>query len=650
MTKKKNTRYKLNKVDYAILIICSAVALILLYLFYKDLNSYSIKQNEEPIAKIYFKKNTAQRKFADSDIWSLLQNPSDIYDGDKIRTSMNSEAYTEFPDSDVKIQLREKSMVQIFKNKKEQALDFISGEIYVESTSKTDKFIIRADNKEIAVSQKSQARIVRPEDPENKNGTVNIEVMSGKIEVSDLSDGKKKNNASEKLVIKGGEDYTVSLSKSISSPEAYVNRSEIAEANLHVDEDFKDEYIYDDAGFENSYFENDYAPEPGVFNWPESSGIIEEIVEKTEAAVNAVVNETKSAIKKAEEYFQPAPKKTAPEPEAKTETENLQPQANETEEQEDEKKPGKYEVIENGFESTVEYGKATFDYNLYNSLTKESNHEFGHSLNDFAPNKTIPKGSVIEVEMSGIPDHDLSRFAIQIADLTGEWERVHEFSDIYPNAGEGLKKGVPFVQKKRFVLTGDIENTKRSNIGFSYDPPILDDPMSIENLKITVRVLTLDSKELEETLPEDFKWSHTYENIAFEKIPWGKGENDFDYEFHINTDEIFGSSVHIPAGTKVKISINGVSNKKINWLWASPVGNVENQYRTFFLEGNDYYAMRISDNPIQPGARFSVSKVYTFKTDMQDTIPHSIRIDIPHDAGEDGTAFTNAEITVELVK
>ena len=134
MTKKKNTRYKLNKVDYAILIICSAVALILLYLFYKDLNSYSIKQNEEPIAKIYFKKNTAQRKFADSDIWSLLQNPSDIYDGDKIRTSMNSEAYTEFPDSDVKIQLREKSMVQIFKNKKEQALDFISGEIYVEST------------------------------------------------------------------------------------------------------------------------------------------------------------------------------------------------------------------------------------------------------------------------------------------------------------------------------------------------------------------------------------------------------------------------------------------------------------------------------------------------------------------------------------
>ena len=41
--KKRNTTYRLNKVDYSIFIICSLAAAFTLYLFYRDLNSYTIK-------------------------------------------------------------------------------------------------------------------------------------------------------------------------------------------------------------------------------------------------------------------------------------------------------------------------------------------------------------------------------------------------------------------------------------------------------------------------------------------------------------------------------------------------------------------------------------------------------------------------------
>ena len=100
--KKRNTTYRLNIVDYLIFIICSLAAAAALILFYRDLNSYTIKQAEAPVAKIYFKKNTAQRKFVDNDIWEVLTNSSDIYDGDRIRTSKDSEAYTEFNDSGIR--------------------------------------------------------------------------------------------------------------------------------------------------------------------------------------------------------------------------------------------------------------------------------------------------------------------------------------------------------------------------------------------------------------------------------------------------------------------------------------------------------------------------------------------------------------------
>lgn len=192
--KKRSTTYRLNVVDYTIFIVCSIAAAAMLYLFYRDMNSFTIKQTEKPIAKIYFKRNTAQRKFVDNDIWEVLTNSSDVYDGDRIRTSKDSEAYTEFSDGGIQIQLSEKSMVQIFQTKEQKRLDFIGGEIFVESkASADDKLVIHSGKTDISISDAAQVKIALPEvseaaaagECEAEESVVRVEVVSGKVEVTE---------------------------------------------------------------------------------------------------------------------------------------------------------------------------------------------------------------------------------------------------------------------------------------------------------------------------------------------------------------------------------------------------------------------------------------------------------------------------------
>ncbi len=129
MTKKRNTRSKASLADILIFVLCSLGAAAALGLYYKDINSWSLKNNETAVAKIYFKKNIVQRKFIDNDIWERVNQESPIYNGDKIRTASDSEIHAQFEKTGMKIQLKENSLIQIFSNKKEKSIDFLSGEI-----------------------------------------------------------------------------------------------------------------------------------------------------------------------------------------------------------------------------------------------------------------------------------------------------------------------------------------------------------------------------------------------------------------------------------------------------------------------------------------------------------------------------------------
>ena len=129
MTKKRNTRFKLNKANLLIFVVCPMLSAFSLGLYYKDINSFSLRNGEKAVATIYFRRNTVQRKFADDDLWEKLNNKSPVFNGDKIRTSDDSEAFAVFKDTDSKIQIKENSLIQILRNSNGKSIDFLGGEI-----------------------------------------------------------------------------------------------------------------------------------------------------------------------------------------------------------------------------------------------------------------------------------------------------------------------------------------------------------------------------------------------------------------------------------------------------------------------------------------------------------------------------------------
>ena len=159
MTKKRNTRLKANIADILIFVLCSLGAATALGLYYKDINFWSLKNNEVAVAKIYFKKNVVQRKFIDNDIWERVNQESPIYNGDKIRTAQDSEIHAQFEKTGTKIQLKENSLIQIFSNKKEKAIDFLSGEILLASAQDGEEAVVMAVKKKISAAPNSKVKI-----------------------------------------------------------------------------------------------------------------------------------------------------------------------------------------------------------------------------------------------------------------------------------------------------------------------------------------------------------------------------------------------------------------------------------------------------------------------------------------------------------
>ena len=113
---KKKTKYKSNN-DFTLffviaVLLCLCSALYFSYRFYESFFN-SLTKHETPIATITFKKRVAQRKFADRVVWDRLKQSSPVYNGDTIRTAINSEATLNFQNG-ASLELQENTLAQFF--------------------------------------------------------------------------------------------------------------------------------------------------------------------------------------------------------------------------------------------------------------------------------------------------------------------------------------------------------------------------------------------------------------------------------------------------------------------------------------------------------------------------------------------------------
>lgn len=636
--KKKSTTYRLNKVDYAIFIIFSIAAAVMLFLFYRDLNSFTIKQSEEPVAKIYFKRNTAQRKFIDNDIWEVLTNSSDIYDGDRIRTSKNSEAYTEFNDSGIQIQLREKSMVQIFKNKKERSVDFIGGEIFVATTKPEEKVVIHYGKNEISIGQVSEVKLALPEVPDAvasgeeeavEKSPVIIEVISGQVEIKEEPLPAPKDKA-EKVepapkVVSAGETVTIkpvaeapakAVEEKVPEP---VQKTEVDEVAVEaITEEVEETALHDD--------------------FEETEEVEEEIAEVEKPKVEAMPA--------------PAPVTTpvpAPAPAAQEKTEEKTPPVNAYINPED-----LYEPVEYKVEKTATRKSVSLKYNpWFDEQTKENKYNYYYDIpasNVFGASRKVPKNSVIMLELSGVPDNDVREIMIQITTGGQDWGIAHPWLATYPDYGRGLKKDQYFNIKRYFTITSDIVNTNNSTIGICYDPDKLDESLTIKDLEIKATVIPDEGDEITREISWKFAKDLNYDSIELRKDQWGKGSREFNYRIDLNGDAVFGRNINIPKGKKLQITVSGVTDKTIQNFHIELYDNSKDNWVHVlqFKNDNDWDKLNFSQNPTSRGRKFKYTKVYNINQNLTDSNASRFSLVVNNEGLKEAPVFTDLEINIAI--
>ena len=608
--KKRSTTYRLNKVDYVIFIIFSIAAAVMLFLFYRDLNSFTIKQSEEPVAKIYFKKNTAQRKFIDNDIWEVLTDSSDIYDGDRIRTSKNSEAYTEFLDSGVQIQLREKSMVQIFKNKKERSIDFIGGEIFVANNSAEEKIVIHSGKKEIAISQASEVKLALPEVSEavaagaeeavEEDNTVVIEVMSGQVEVTEQPVEKnEKRESREAREVQEAAPIVVSAGEKITLVPTVVQMAKAKAAVAAEREEVSES-----------------APEPA-----------EESVEEVAVETIAKVAPAPAPVAK------PAP---APAPVVTTPVE----------------KPANPPVkVKTGLQNQINRSYAIFQKSIYDPENHKYNYSPGFNLYEIsAVNTTIPAGAVLQLTMRGTSFDDLGRITIQISTGEEPWLQAHDFKWSIPNKGRGIIKDEPFEFTETLVVKHSIVNTNSSWVNICYDPEILDQPITIQDFEVSLKVVSDSGGLTIKPVEKGYMKTIEFSSLTLPKEYWGSGKEDYDYRFVIDTQDIFGPLVSLTEGRQVLISISGMCDKKIVWFHPEVVDNTEDNWDQVFLDSNegDYYSLRFTEGETAARKQFHYEKKYDILRPLNNSSMGQFLLIADHDGMSSAPTFTDLQIVFEV--
>ncbi len=510
MTKKRNTRLKANIADILLFILCSLGAATALGLYYNDINSWSLKNNEVAVAKIYFKKNVVQRKFIDNDIWERVNQESPIYNGDKIRTAQDSEIHAQFEKTGTKIQLKENSLIQIFSNKKEKAIDFLSGEIFLASAQDGEEAVVMAVKKKISAAPNSKVKITiskaeKNEKKESQPKEAVVEVIEGEAVVTNVPKAALfQKPVEEAQTITAGEEFIVT-------------EEPIVEA----------------------------APEP----------VVEEIVAEEEAPVEPAQEKEVAAT----------PDDRANQKAVLAETKDDEEESAQETDAAQKAEPAEPVEIEESAAGATESPSVKFAKSVYNQKTGEYNYSFGIPLRRlFGTKRIIPAGSVVELKISGVSDKRAPYFGMAFRSGKGEQFDASPHCYAVPNAGKGFFEGASFNQRIRAFIEKEIENTSYATLSFSYDSNKFDEELSISGFKVEAKIVSLGAEEILEPVAVGRKSAAVIEQISINKVQWDR--NNGGFSLFLPPERILGFTKSLPKGAKIKVSFIGQSSLPLDYV------------------------------------------------------------------------------------
>ncbi|MBP5448019.1 MAG: hypothetical protein J6X95_08040 [Treponema sp.] len=582
---------KASLADILIFVLCSLGAAAALGLYYKDINSFSLKNNETAVAKIYFKKNVVQRKFIDNDIWERVNQESPIYNGDKIRTSSDSEIHAQFEKTGTKIQLKENSLIQIFSNKKEKAIDFLSGEILLASAQDGEEAVVMAVKKKISAAPNSKVKITisKAEKNEKKESLPTeavVEVIEGEAQVTNVplkqAIFQKSAAEEEAQTLTAGEQFVVTEEPIEAEPE----------------------------------------PEPAQFEFaPPAEEETPQIEEETQEAEIA--------------------------PETRLEPAQIEKAANKEEDEEDEAavasqaskaEPKEPVQIEKNAVAVVQSPSMKFAKNVFNQKTGEYNYGFGVILRKlFGTKRIIPAGSVIELKIRGVPNKNVPAFALDVSGAN--WQKVSATTIAVPNAGKGFLAGIPFNERICVYIQKEISSTNHGNIYFSYDINKLDEEVEIKDFKVEAKILSLDADEIISQIPVGKKSLVTIDKIQIKRVKWDHGDSGFT--LYLPTQRILGYTKSLPKGAKIKINLSAQSGIPLSFVGFN-TSNCDTERWTRAQEDT------LNDGSI--GQEFSLEKIVTLKDSVRNSDAAVMEISFSNNKKEEFCELTNLRLAFERVE
>ncbi|MDR2467362.1 MAG: hypothetical protein LBD22_00175 [Spirochaetaceae bacterium] len=181
--------------DFLAIVICLTGAGAAFYFFWTDLNKSLTKLNESPIASVFFKRNTAQRRFGDRVVWDVLQKDSPVYSGDVIHTSDLSETTINYFDSDGNVtngfDLSENSLIQVYSGH----IELANGKIDIRTASRGTTLKLISAGTVIEINENS---IISANSAEAGGG--NIQILEGAARITTI-EGTQEVTAGEALSI-----------------------------------------------------------------------------------------------------------------------------------------------------------------------------------------------------------------------------------------------------------------------------------------------------------------------------------------------------------------------------------------------------------------------------------------------------------------
>lgn len=514
------------------------------YLYYMNMNSFSIKLDEDPIAEIGVKENVVQRKFADRNLWEKVGLSSSIYEGDIIRTAGDSRASVTFLQRQTNVSLNENSMIQISQSKNRDSINFITGEIQLKNNSKDKSLVIQAGVKEISLDDSAEVNIhVEPfmEGEEQAKDAV-IDVVSGQVELSDIKEFSKFKKDVEKSIIKAGETATFRLIEN--------SREEIQKLTQPVEE-----------GAEQAQ------PEEEV-----------EIVSNIELGIEG---------EKQEKYI-------------------------------------------------------NFEYNVWDEENGRYNYSAGLWLSELlTEHKRIPKGTAIEVTISGIPETRLDGLAFQV----GTGERVWLEADVFRWDGfgdtNGLAPGQRFERKRIMIIQNEIKSTSKAWLHFTYEATFMDKESTVK--EFTVKAKVLDKNAFAKITPVQPGVSKSYEFDNYQFV-----RNPYQFDSYINAEKIFGDYKSIPAGTKIRVSVQGIPDRDMPWFIPLLIDQTDGPWENLLSAENEDLKPQDQEY-LEKGKLFKAEKVYVVKRGMVVTNNGMFQM-ISENKGEGRLEIKNFKLKIEVIE